>query len=1228
MKTKNQLKAFFGLGALSLLTATFGGATMGCVADRPSRNAVFDENQYIRKDWLVRAGDSTNPDYGWLLKATITDASEPNVFGGGMYGLYAGAHSDGELVHFVITSDQLQMLDNRQISSVPSVGVLPEVVNAWPAVNVDLKYLIDLNGEKTNQYGESQELDWQVRQWVKLTLDKNNMSDLTPLGPFVNANVATCTTVDVSSTLVPNSFIVDEAHDYMEWTVQITMPISWTDTCMESYGPMGPAAQRLARQYETVNLKYSMVRSNPTPLTSSSSTAENSAGGTIPAYQPLIVNEKDPILHKYSPFIFYSWNEDPDTNLLASQKMVMRHNPAKNQRWYFEKGFPDQFKNIFTSHNLPPGVAPLPSGIPTIEDSTNQLFAKANVANPSATGRLSFHEYNEPLDDGTPINRTFGDVRFNMLRWLQTVDQQNSFAGVTGFTSDPRTGEILTSDIVLENFQIKDYYVERIDAYLQSIGASPGLYSTTVDWPASPLASDGVTPLPVACVVGQSAPIVPAQVLSNHNGLSTLFQKMQGYLYKPLSLYGPLGPQDFIVPQDADFLHAYFTYLPYITYGDPATNPYVTPESGTTNTSPGTQLWSMIAEEQQFHALAASIDRGVSPYDPSSATGSQDALDFLNTYKKMAVNHHAYVYAQEELNSVLAAQHAGNNNNAADDITDFAMESVMAKDARHCVTSIANPTAHWESKQEWIDSLTQSYWSQVMWHEFGHSQGLTHNFMASIDKNNFPVELDSNGNPVLDASGNPKYKLYASSVMEYNAAADRVFWGAGWAPYDMGAITWIYANNGTTPSVQGNALGVSGQYSATAPWNDPNGFQADGKTEIQFLMCNEDHEKYTPLCRKGDLGITPSEITANDLDSYEWQYAWRNYRTYHKVWDDSAYADQPMNFVTEGRRFMSLAAYDMSASELTSKFQTLGITPPPDAPSAQLYYSALTNKFDNEMSGALDLMGAFHEAIIEQSSGQRPYVTQFDNYFADVTLQGITLDKLDALESFLALWPVDNYDPTQSAGAYISSFAGITGPFYQTVAEAAAVNMVGGGYAAFPYFGPLGDAIFTQDTHSVVYDGRPDAKDWTGGWLFTRLDDFLSFFRNIAVQNNFQFPADGINCTTLESCTYDPRTPAAYANQTFYSTNTNTFTGPDGKRYIWAYIQSRNSWVVCDQDRHIATFNILYQYTLDVIQGYDDGSTPGGAYPDELAVLYFIDYYLQFNGNEGNTVNTPGTGAN
>ena len=285
-----------------------------------------------------------------------------------------------------------------------------------------------------------------------------------------------------------------------------------------------------------------------------------------------------------------------------------------------------------------------------------------------------------------------------------------------------------------------------------------------------------------------------------------------------------------------------------------------------------------------------------------------------------------------------------------------------------------------------------------------------------------------------------------------------------------------------------------------------------------------------------------------------------------------------MDFVTEERRFLSLWAYDMSDSELTSVFERIGVFPPPDAPSAQLYYTALTNKFSAEMSGSATLSAAFHEAIIQQSSGQRPFVTVFDNYFGDVTQQGIILDKVDALQSFLTLWPVDNYDQNQASGAYIASYSafGINnqgasdtggGALYETVAETAADSMLGGAYAAFAYSKPLGVAQFSQDTHSVNYvnaiasPARAEIKDWTGGWSFNRLQDFLEFFQNIAVQNNMQVNEQGvvISCLTLEDCSgatagliaYDPRTPRAFATDTFYSDNLNRFVGPDGRRYIW-----------------------------------------------------------------------------
>jgi hypothetical protein len=52
-------RAFLAVAALATLSASWG-----CVADRPSRNGVFNENQYVRKAFLVRKG--TLADYVYL----------------------------------------------------------------------------------------------------------------------------------------------------------------------------------------------------------------------------------------------------------------------------------------------------------------------------------------------------------------------------------------------------------------------------------------------------------------------------------------------------------------------------------------------------------------------------------------------------------------------------------------------------------------------------------------------------------------------------------------------------------------------------------------------------------------------------------------------------------------------------------------------------------------------------------------------------------------------------------------------------------------------------------------------------------------------------------------------------------------------------------------------------------------------------------------------------------
>ena len=422
--------------------------------------------------------------------------------------------------------------------------------------------------------------------------------------------------------------------------------------------------------------------------------------------------------------------------------------------------------------------------------------------------------------------------------------------------------------------------------------------------------------------------------------------------------------------------------------------------------------------------------KGYAPYDVGghdrTQDAPQDALQFLNEYKALTLNHHDYTYAQEELGERPRPPTTwGTTTTLQDAVTDFSMESVMAKDARQCIKTPANPTAHWETKQEWIDSLTTTYWSQVIWHEFGHSQGLTHNFMGSVDKNNFPVQLDTDGTPVLDSNGNPKYKLYSSSVMEYNAAARPRLLGRGLGAVRLGRSDLDLRETTARRRrlARNDARHLSGQIvrhrTLERPGRLPRGRDRDPVPRLQRVP----HEVHAALPpgrprhhAERDHGERPRQLrVAVPVEKLPPVPQGLGRLELRRPADELRHGGAPVPVALELRHELRGADVSSSSASASPRRRT--------HPRRSSTTSAHEQVQQRDVGRSRASMAAFHEAIIQQSSGQRPYVTQFDNYFGDVTLQGITLDKLDALQSFTALWPVDNYDPTQAAGAYISSFS-------------------------------------------------------------------------------------------------------------------------------------------------------------------------------------------------------------
>jgi hypothetical protein len=1153
---RNSTRAFLAMGAMATVAAAAGG----CVADRPSRNGVFNENQYLKKSFLIENGDGSQTDPGWFLKATVTSVSTPNPIGG--LGIAPGYDGGAAFVRFRVTQDKLQMINVREIEQGNGVTNTQEVVNAWPVTNLDLKYRINLDGEKTNFYEENQELDWQMRQWVKVAWAKNDMSDVAPLGGFVTGALAKCTDLSsASATMVTDSFKVEENADAsknaMQWTINITVPLRYDDpACVQAYGGQGVVAGQFGRTNVSFDLRYSLMRAKPLD-------DQNAPD----AYVPIVLDEKDPIRHKYGIFNVITTARDPDTKLLSARQLVNRWNPNKPITYYFSPDVPDMIKDSF----LRPGG---------IKDLTNKMFEKAG-----AKARLEVLNWNDDkvFGDAKGPVRDYGDIRYSFVRWVAAQDAGTGYLGLGPNVADPRTGEILSGTVNLANF-VGSELAYQIDFYLKGIGASQGLDS--VD-PKTGQPSEW-TDLG-ACKDGDVAPLKNATLQAQHNGNSSLYAKMQQYLQKPAAQFGNLGAEDFVAKQDADFFKAYYTILPYQIFADPDMNPFVIREGGNGVYGPPA-FWAMMTKEVEFQKIAASVDRGEFPFEGvTGPDGLKNATDFTNKLRELTINH---TKLEQAKSSVFRQQFW-------DAPSAFNLVQIMNHAGRHCVNG------KWETKTEWVDHLIRSFYDHVAIHEFGHNLGLQHNFMGSVDKQNWPVKLDANGNPAKDAVGNPIYSLYTSSQMEYNVRGADMMNTLQWGAYDLGALGWTYGNarnpgddipGPTTPRGDSISGQSSGATNFKAPWHDPMGFDAKGN-ETQFLYCHHEHLAYTPLCRTFDAGSTPSEIVANAIDQYEWNFNFTNYRVYRKFWDNSNYASGPANLIHDMRRFMSLWLFDWGSSELADTLRRVGLKNPDPNGSDLQYFAQLTDKFNKELSYANKMVAAFHKAVIQQSTGERPVRTVYDKYYGDVTQQGIILDKLFAMQGWVALWPSDNYDQNQ-AGSYISSYSYAPDPSYAYQAEDTVDSMIGGQYDAFPYFAPLAVATFAQDTHSPSFGGRVDIRNWIGGFVFDRLQDYLDFFRDLAVKNNVA------GCTDIGSCKYDPRG---------LSDTHNEFVGPDKKQWIWAYIPNRNTWVAAQKDINTATYVIVRNYTDDVVYQLDDGAFPGGAYGNELPMKYYLDSFKQYN---------------
>ena len=306
---------------------------------------------------------------------------------------------------------------------------------------------------------------------------------------------------------------------------------------------------------------------------------------------------------------------------------------------------------------------------------------------------------------------------------------------------------------------------------------------------------------------------------------------------------------------------------------------------------------------------------------------------------------------------------------------------------------------------------------KVAIHELGHNLSLRHNFYGSIDAHHMHEgELSSS---VMD---------YVWSV--YEAGTRR-----GWGQYDAAALKWIYGTEDVREEMMAE----------------------------DFLYCTDEHRFRSPLCRAHDLGITPSQITLNAIERYNWLYDIRNRRAYRTFWDTGRYNGQVMGSIYPLMRMWYLAIFDWGGGGVQDVLKRLDQVQRPDQVLTDQEYDEISIDFYNDISAAIDMTMAFYDAIINQPASLRNYQTEYDPYYGDIIRLGIVLDKLHAVFAFMDVTEVFDYSP--NIYTYVAMYDVPFGTRNSALAQKVMDNMLGSSYDTFRWFRYLGINLFAWATN-------------------------------------------------------------------------------------------------------------------------------------------------------------------
>jgi hypothetical protein len=852
---KKQMGILLALGAWTL-------AASACVDHRSTKTELFNENTYLRKEFLVRPNPGhTNPatqvqdDRGWLMGLTVTGVSVPTA----ITDIFPGLQSDVKYVQLAFSKDTLQIIDGitpgpyttdgNLVDPSQAADLVPRVLQEYAGTHVDLQLRKNLDGEVTNYLEENRERPWEDRQFFKAELKDGRFNDLSKLSWYDDWATSPAMTL-VSKSLVPGSLkwvdtvsnesnmgptaTVDWAKgDYIEWTVRLAYKVD------PAYGSL--MVFRAGIDTQTVDIKYSLWRRPDAP-----------AGKE---YVTRPIGEKDAYRRQFGVWDYIVQNyQDPESGFIGARSLLSRFNPRQAQDFYLVD-VPKEFRNVYDS----------------IQAKTNALYEKAGVE-----ARIAFHE----KDEGG-IVREPGDLRYSFVYWHNNAFTDIPWLGYGPSWIDPRTGEIIGAVLNFNNWQGLHWYTQVVADYLKGIGNS---------------FAEGAG----ACTPGELRPIVPDDVKANVEN-TTLVSKMTSYMGQ--------APADWVVQHDAAWYDQYHMLLGDIRYFYPPYQTYVYSgrEAGLKELQGGNAR--LLEGERQFWDVAGRLDRIQSPtgHDDFTAPGAIEAgAEFIRTAKESMRSHAEYM-----ANRRVAAGIQGIE----------LMNPEMLLESIADISQRCKADGTWQTFDEWEDDIRWRIAHQTSVHELGHNIGLYHNFYSSVDRPNYQTCTGCVNQPHGNSSSVMDYVHHFGET-----SADLGWYPYDVATliyayrYDSQAAVNLEADAAIIKVVH-----PDWHDPAKDPVGEAGGPDGKKHPERSYLYANDYHEPLSPLVKTFDLGTTPTEMVKNAVMYYDWMYKFRNFRSYRQYWETWTYADGAFSSTFLLRRMLELWALDWDADGLENNLRLLGV---------------------------------------------------------------------------------------------------------------------------------------------------------------------------------------------------------------------------------------------------------------------------------------------------------------